>query len=147
MQGGDDGIGPLDPAELGLGGSRATGDQRGVEFLDQRFNLGRVQIAHEHEHHAFRPVPGVVEFNEALAGRLPDHVLDADREPLRETRVGHQEFQLGEIGAQADGIAGAFFTQDDAPLLLDPGRLKQQAAGDIGEKVQALAQRCRPGVG
>ena len=83
----------------------------------------------------------MVEFREALVVGGADDFLGADRQALREARVGHQEIQLGEEGAEADGVAGAFLAQDDAALLVDFPGFEEQAAGDIGKEGERLAER------
>ena len=140
MQVGLDSFQYLDAAETRLGRGRGARGQRGEYFLHERRDRRGLDVAGDDHEHPLGAIPGVVELRELLARGVPDDVLQADWQPLREARVGHEEFQLGEEGAQADRVAGAFLTQDYAALLGDFRRVEGQAAGNVGEERQALAQ-------
>ena len=83
----------------------------------------------------------MVEFGETLVVGGADDFLRADGQALGEARVWHQKIQLGQKGAEADGIAAAFLAENNAALLFDFLGLKEQAAGDIRKEGERFAER------
>jgi len=120
---------------------RASWPRRGEGGDDEFFRGRGVEVADGDDGQLLRAVPGVPEFREPLAGRVRDDLLQADGNALGQERAGQHELELRDKGAEAHVVAGALLAQDDAALLVDLGRLQQEAAGIIGEHPHALGER------
>jgi hypothetical protein len=92
-------------------------------------------------------IPGVPELREAGARGLLDDLDQADGNAFRQERVAEHELELRDERAETHVVAGAFLAEDDAALLVDLRVEQQQAAGVVGQHLQALGDVFRVGVG
>ena len=136
----------IESSDVTAVGSRAGGSA-GLQVCEDSADLllkgGDVEIADGHDRREFGAIPRVVKINESLARGFFDDGDQADRQTFGQQGVGEDVLELGDEGAEADGIARAFFAQNDAALFVDFGRIEEQAAGVIGKHAQALGERGR----
>ena len=78
-----------------------------------------IEVANCDHRHQFRPIPGIVKIDEALASRLFNNGLFTDRQTLGQKGVAKDKVKLRNAGPVGDAVACALFAKDNSALLLD----------------------------
>src|SRR3546814_319978 len=125
-----------------------TAGTPGSEMLgDQLFHQLRISVADHDHRRPVRPVPAFVKRAQAFRRRASQGCVSADRVTLGDLETGVEERPAllhhagGELGSPA------FFGEDDAPLRLDGGGIKQRRVDHVGEDVETEVDLLRVGAG
>ena len=132
------------------GGSARSGStlsvprrQTAERHLDGRHDLLRVDVAHDDNGHAIGPVPGVVEVAQPRRGERTQDLRPADGKPVRVAGVVEEHRRLLVHQAGAGPLPQAPLLDDHAAFLVDFFRVERHAAGEVGEREQALVDQAR----